>query len=139
MTRRAFPLVLAGGILGLPRYTTGWEPLTVVRLEAIAGALLPATLAIPTHSPERMRRGVWELRTYRGAASGFATHLDAVFPRAGIHPVLSGTPGADLTYLIPFENLTARERAWTLLNADPDWSSVQPQFKSYHFGLYQVV
>lgn len=139
MTRREVSLALAGSVLGLPGSFAEGEPQRAVTLQAIAGVRLPATLTITTSSPEKVRRGLWELRTYRVVAPRFATNVAAVFPRAGIHPVLSGTANADLTYLIPFETLTARERAWTLLNADPGWSSLQPQFKSYHFGLYQVV
>ena len=62
----------------------------------------------------KLRRGLWELRTYRGAAPGLASHLAAVFPRAGNSPAPSGNGRPrNLTYLIPFENLTARDRAWT--------------------------
>jgi hypothetical protein len=137
MTRRGFSVGLAGGIFGLPRCLAG-ELRTVVRLKAIAGARLPETLAITTDSPEKMREGVWELRTYQGAAPALASHFAGVFPRAGIRPVLQGIAGEKLTYLIPFENLTARDRAWTALNADPRWIRARPQFQSYHFGLYRV-
>ena len=44
-----------------------------------------------------------------------------------------------LTYFIPFENLTTRDRAWTALNADPAWIRARTRFRSYHFGLYRVL
>jgi len=47
--------------------------------------------------------------------------------------------GGNLTYFIPFENLTARDRAWTAVNADPQWMAARDQFQSYHFALYRSV
>ena len=47
--------------------------------------------------------------------------------------------GPNLTYLIPFENLTARDQAWTAVNADPQWIGARAQFQAYHFGLYRSV
>jgi hypothetical protein len=49
-----------------------------------------------------------------------------IFHRCGIHPVLYGTTiigpnQPNLTYLIPFESLAAREKAWAAFAADPDW------------------
>ena len=136
MTRRRFSGAVAGLVVSSPGLIAGDRSTTVV-LTAIAGARLPERLAITTNSPEKMRDGIWELRTYRNTAPAFASQLADVFPRAGIHPLLSGTEGADLTCLIPFANLTARDRAWTVLNADPRWTSVRPHFQSYHFGLYR--
>ena len=81
---------------------------------------------------------MWELRTYTGAAPALGSRLAEVFPRAGIRPVLRRTDGPGLTYLIPFEDLAARDRAWTVLNADPLWTSARPSFQSYHFGLYRA-
>jgi hypothetical protein len=89
---------------------------------------------------QAIREGVVELRTYRTStprhARQLAGRLRALFPRAGIAPGLQGINGADLTYLIPFPDLTARDRAWTLLTTDPGWSGTQ--FRTYHFGLYRV-
>ena len=134
MTRREFSGVL-GGFFALPGFS---DPSSVVILQAIAGARLPATLTITTNSPEKMERGLWELRSYRGAAPFLANHLTEVFSRAGICPLLLAPEGTDLTYLIPFDDLTARDRAWTAVNADPQWTSARSQFHSYHFGLYGV-
>jgi hypothetical protein len=141
MTRREFSVGLAG-VAVFPRFMPS-GPAAVVVLQAIAGAHLPATLTITTNSPDKVRAGVWELRTYRSGSPGLAGHFAAVFPRAGIRPLLKGTDGPNLTYLIPFESLTARDRAWTALNADPAWIkgtiSARPRFQSYQFGLYRVV
>jgi hypothetical protein len=53
-----------------------------------------------------------------------------IFHRAGIHPILYcstliGQNIPNLTYLIPFENLAAREKAWTAFAADPEWVKVR--------------
>ena len=45
----------------------------------------------------------------------------AVFAIGGIRPILQ-KPGA---YLIPFESLKARQRAWDAFNADPDWHALR--------------
>jgi hypothetical protein len=73
------------------------------------------------------------------AAPVLASLLGNIFPRTGIQPLLSGMEGPNLTYLIPFENLTARDQAWTAVNADPQWIGARAQFQSYHFGLYRSV
>ena len=137
MTRREFSITLAGAAAA-PAFSS-----RVLILHAIAGAHLPATLTVRAASPEKMRRGVWELRSYRGVAHTFASCLDAAFSRAGIHPawrrVSPQAAGQDLTYFIPFDSLTARDRAWTLLNADANWTALRAAFQSYHFGLYRAL
>jgi hypothetical protein len=139
MTRREFSAAFAG-VIAIPAFASS-DASPVVILEAIAGARLPETLAITTNSPARLRRGLWELRTYRSAGPALASHLASVFPSAGIRPLrqdfLHDKDGGNLTYLIPFENLTARDRAWTAVNADPQWIQARAQFQSYHFGLYR--
>lgn len=140
MTRRDFSVALAG--VGASAGLVSAHPPAVI-LKAIAGVRLPATLAISTTADrssaiEKMRAGLFELRTYRTAATGLASELAAVFPRAGIHPLLAQTDGPNLIYLIPFQDLTARDRAWTTLTADPRWIRARPSFQSYHFGLYKV-
>ena len=137
MTRREFSVALAG-VSALPLLASGDSPQVVI-LEAIAGARLPETLSITTGSSKRLRRGLWELRTYRGAGPALAKRLARIFPRAGIRATLQNTDGGNLTYFIPFENLTARDRAWIALNADPEWIGTREQFQSYHFGLYRSV
>lgn len=136
MTRRSFSSA-ALAVIAFPEFPSG-DSSRVVILKAIAGARLPATLVITTKSPEKLRPGLWELRTYRMAARALASDLAEVFPRAGIRPLLSETDGPNLTYLIPFDNLAARESAWTAVNADPAWNHARTDFRSYHFGLYRL-
>jgi hypothetical protein len=137
MTRREFSIALAG-CAAVPTLVSGRSS-PVVILGAIAGAHLPQTLAITTDFPEKFRQGLWELRTYRGANPALASHAASTFPSAGIRPLLSESNGRNLTYLIPFEDLTARDRAWTLVNADARWIRARTQFQSYGFGLYRAL
>jgi hypothetical protein len=49
-----------------------------------------------------------------------------IFHRCGINPLLYtttvfGDNRPDLTYLIPFDSLAAREKAWAAFSADPEW------------------
>ena len=135
MTRRGFSVSLAG----LAGFASGGRS-RIVTLNAIAGVRLPATLVIATTSPEEIGRGLWELRTYRTSSEAgsrlLAARLRALLPNAGIHPTLKSAGRASLTYLIPFEDLTARDRAWTTLTSNPAWTGAQ--FRSYHFSLYSV-
>jgi len=132
MTRREFSVSLAG-LVALPGFA--------VTLYAIAGVRLPAALSITKALPDDKLDGLWELRTYRTSEShpaALAEKFASIFQRAGIHPVSATTDGPSVTYLIPFENLTARDRAWTAVNADPKWAGARLQFQSYQFGLYRV-
>jgi hypothetical protein len=132
MTRREFSASLAG-LAVLPGF--------VVTLHAIAGARLPATLTIGIPLPDDKREALWELRTYRTGetnAAALAGEFSGIFSRVGIHPLSVTTDGPNLTYLIPFEDLTARDRAWTAVNTDPKWAGATPRFQSYQFGLYRA-
>jgi hypothetical protein len=55
-----------------------------------------------------------------------------IFHRSGIHPILYGTTffgpnNPNLTYLIPFTDMAAREKAWAAFGADPDWQKVRKE------------
>jgi hypothetical protein len=91
--------------------------------------------------PDDKLEALWELRTYRTREShsgALAEEFAGIFPGAEIHPFSTTTDGSNLAYLIPFENLTARDRAWTSVNADPRWAGARARFQSYQFGLYRV-
>ena len=83
---------------------------------------------------------LFELRTYHSPTwrqlkalhERFAGPEVKIFHRSGIHPVLYGSTifGADmpnLTYVIPFESLAAREKAWSAFGADPEWVKVRKE------------
>jgi hypothetical protein len=66
-----------------------------------------------------------------------------VFHRSGIFPVLytSGLFGANLpnlTYLIPFDSLGAREKAWDAFNSDPEWIKARKDSIDAHGQIVQV-
>jgi len=81
--------------------------------------------------PDRRRGGIFELRTYDAprwrdrppAAAG------AAFRRAGLNPILNASAVGEhvprFTYLVPFENLQARQEAWDRLDADSGWSGLE--------------
>jgi hypothetical protein len=55
-----------------------------------------------------------------------------IFHRSGIHPILysstlAGQNMPNLTYLIPFADLAAREKAWAAFNGDPEWQKVRKE------------
>jgi hypothetical protein len=77
---------------------------------------------------------LFELRTYhsptwsqhRAVHERFAGPEIKVFHKCGIFPILYtstviGSNMPNLTYLIPFESLAAREKAWDAFAVDPDW------------------
>ena len=94
--------------------------------------------AVP-YSPEiaaqkREKPRYFELRTYHSPTwpqldalhHRFAETEMGVFHRSGIFPLfysstLIGSNLPNLTYLIPFDSLAAREKAWDAFSADPEW------------------
>jgi hypothetical protein len=87
-------------------------------------------VAMQKHDKPRL----FELRTYHSPTwsqhqavhERFAGPEIKVFHKCGIHPILYTTTifGANmpnLTYLIPFDSLAAREKAWDAFAVDPDW------------------
>lgn len=81
--------------------------------------------------PDRRRSGIFELRTYRAARwrdrPPFAA--GAAFRRAGMNPILIASAAGEhlprFTYLVPFENLPARQEAWDRLDADSEWRGLE--------------
>ena len=109
--------------------------------EMCASTLLEATgnspqVTAPATPPSASR--VFELRDYQFPAwdSALRTReclvaLDiGIFRRAGIQPILCaakllGTGIPNLMCLISFDNLAARERAWSAFAADPEWEELR--------------
>jgi hypothetical protein len=92
--------------------------------------------AIDAAKPPR----VYELRTYHSPTERqlqalherFAGPEIKIFQRCGIHPVLYsstyiGPDQPNLTYLTPFDDLAAREKAWAAFGADPEWVKVRTE------------
>ena len=74
----------------------------------------------------------------------FAGRVIRIFHRCGIHPVLYtstliGPNMPHLTYLIPFESLDAREKAWNAFGADPEWIKVRKDSIDKHGQISSVI
>jgi hypothetical protein len=115
-----------------------YEELNETLLEA-AEYCPPLPQAGPSPSGAHPPR-VFELRTYhspterqlRALHERFAGPEIKIFHRIGIHPVLYsftliGANKPNLTYLIPFDDLAAREKAWAAFGADPEWVKVRAE------------
>jgi len=123
VSRRQFARTLAGSAavfaIGAP-----------IALDAIVGPQLPRRLLVHGLSTAV---GLFELRVY-------GSHPRAMLPileRHGIRPVLQRL-GA---YLIPFESLEGRQRAWDAFNVDPDWHALREvgPLRVKEISLYRLV
>lgn len=97
------------------------------------------SMDVPPAEAKRAPR-VFELRTYE--SNNFAT-LErkikmfedgeiAIFRRLGMRPVffartIIGQRMPNLTYLLAFDDLAAREKAWRAFGADPEWQKLRAQ------------
>jgi hypothetical protein len=83
---------------------------------------------------------IFELRTYHSPTARQAKALHErfsgaevkIFHRTGVHPIfytstVFGTNRPNLTYLIPFDTLAAREKAWSAFSADEEWTRVRQE------------
>ena len=97
-------------------------------------SLLAATDYCPPVLAQSDTPRLFELRVYQapsewqmnGVHERFAGPEIPIFHRCGIEPILyastiAGPQMPNLSYLIPFASLAAREQAWTKFQADPDW------------------
>jgi hypothetical protein len=92
---------------------------------------------VPLDPPPQTPR-IFELRVYhsptyrqlRALHERFAGPEIRIFHRSGVHPLfysstVIGPNMPNLTYLIPFADLAAREKAWNTFSADPEWVKVR--------------
>ncbi len=106
-----------------------------VRMES---SLLAAFTGMPRLEPPpgvaEKRARIFELRTYeshneragRKKIEMFNTGEIAIFRRTGLRPVffgetLVGTRMPNLTYMLAFDDLPGRDKAWGQFVADPEW------------------
>ena len=95
---------------------------------------------------------IFELRTYHSPTwmqlaalhQRFAGPESRIFHRSGIHPIifsetLVGPQMPNLTYLTPFEDLAAREKAWDAFGADPEWVKVRKESIDAHGQISSVI
>jgi len=125
------------------RALDAWEKGPEPPSEHYASWLLKATdyspeVKPPAKPPQAPR--VFELRTYhspslwqlRALHERFAGPEIKIFHRVGVHPLfysetVFGPLKPNLTYLIPFDNLAEREKAWARFGADPEWHKVRQE------------
>lgn len=93
------------------------------------------TLELPFGGGENAKRSrIFELRTYESHSEKAAKKKIemfnrgeiAIFRRAGLTPVffgetLVGGNMPNLTYMLVYENMAARDRQWSAFGADPEW------------------
>jgi hypothetical protein len=80
---------------------------------------------------------IYELRTYTAnpgkmaaMQARFRDHTLAIFERHGIKSIgywtnLIGGRSDELCYIVAFDDLAHRERAWASFGADPEWQRVR--------------
>ncbi len=120
-----------------------WESGEESPYEECSRSLLKATpycppLANPADAP--IGRKIFEVRVYHSPSQRQLEALHArfagpeikIFHRVGVHPILYssavfGTSLPNLTYVIPFDSLAAREKAWDAFGQDPEWIRVRKE------------
>jgi hypothetical protein len=95
-------------------------------------------LELPFGGGENGRRSrIFELRTYESHSEKAAkkkiemfNHGEiAIFRRAGLTPVffgetLAGANMPNLTYMLAYEDMAARDKQWSAFSADPEWKKL---------------
>ncbi len=127
----------------LMKSSEAWESDPEQPYEHFSSALLLAADYCPPlendKAPRKSSR-IFELRTYHSPTwrqlqslhERFANNEIKIFHRSGVNPILYsstlfGSNMPNLTYLIPFESLGAREKAWDAFGADPEWIKVRKE------------
>jgi hypothetical protein len=132
-----------------------WENHPEQPYESFSTSLLEATPYCPelARDPEsRKAPRIFELRTYHSPTwrqlkalhERFAGPEIKIFHRVGVNPILYtstilGPNMPNLTYVIPFENLAAREKAWDAFGADPEWIKVRKESIDKHGQISSVI
>ncbi len=132
-----------------------WEDHSEQPYEHYSTSLLEATDYCPevrNDTEPRSTSRIFELRVYhsptwrqlRALHERFAGPEIKIFHRVGVHPILYssmtfGQNMPNLTYLIPFEDLAAREKAWNAFAADPEWVKVRKESIDRHGQISSVI
>ncbi len=132
-----------------------WEEGPEAPYESQSNLLLQAA----DYSPEievkkeaRKTPRVFELRVYHSPSGGQLTALHErfagpeikIFHRSGIHPLfysstVFGPAVPNLTYLIPFDSLAEREKAWATFGGDPEWTKVRAESIAKHGQISSII
>ncbi len=141
----------------LEKASEAWQAGPEPPFEQMTSALLEATdyspelvpLDPPPASPRLFELRVYHSPTYnqlRALHERFAGPEIKLFHKHGVHPVLYtstvvGPQIPNLTYVIPFTDLAAREKAWAAFGADPEWVKVRAESveKAGQISLYSQI
>jgi len=125
---------------GLDAYDSMTE-LSYIRIESslLRGFETMPQVDVPSSAPNRPPR-TFELRTYEAnnqtASKRKVKMFDdaeiAIFRRCGMLPVffgetLIGQNLPNLTYMLAYDDMTARDKAWRTFGADPEWQKLRAQ------------
>jgi hypothetical protein len=76
--------------------------------------------------------GLFEVRTWHAPSwrGGSAPEVSSVLSRIGVDPIMAGATVAGehlprFTYVVPFDDLAARQQAWARLDEDAQWMEMQ--------------
>jgi hypothetical protein len=124
-----------------------FEQQTNVLLEAVDYSPEIVTPDPPPKSPRIFELRVYHSPTYRQLAAlheRFEGPEIKIFHRVGVHPILYsstviGPNMPNLTYVIPFDDLAAREKAWNAFGADPEWIKVRKESIEKHGQVASVI
>ena len=131
-----------------------WENGPEPPYEHFSHTLLKATDYSPEVDPSasKDKPRLFELRVYHSPTWKQLAALHQrfngpeirIFHRVGVHPLLYtetaiGPNMPNLTYLIPFENLAAREKAWDAFGADAEWMRVRKESIDQHGQIASVI
>ena len=112
-----------------------------VRLESSLLRCFEGAPNVEVLQPDAQRPArIFELRTYESNNSStlarkikmFNDAEISIFKRLGMQPVffgetIVGSRMPNLTYMLSFENLAAREKLWQAFGADPEWQKLRSQ------------
>lgn len=130
------------GVTGDARWRDGMRTLEKddnPAYESYETRLLSATSFSPPLkiAPENQKPRLFEFRVYHAPtirqllalAQRFKGPEIKLFHKSGIHPILYaytmyGPDMPNLTYMMPFDSLKAREEAWAKFRQDPEWKRV---------------
>ena len=120
-------------VVDAPASSPAYERVESSLLVAFAG--IPR-LEVPPQTAAGGRR-LFELRRYEShSQKASRTKIDvfnrseiAIFRRAGMHPVFFGQTVVggrmpNLTYLLAFDDMRARDAAWSAFGSDPEWRAI---------------
>ncbi len=134
---------------------TAWEQGDEPAYESLNSMILGATRYSPELAVDKEPRKtprIFELRVYHSPTWRQLAALHErvagpeiqIFHRSGILPVLYtstvvGPNMPNLTYLIPFDSLDAREKAWAKFGADPEWIKVRKESIDKHGQISSIM